>query len=65
MAFTIFLNDPTEYDGGELVIDAGLGPQEVKLAAGEAVVVEGYTDCLMAHQHGFASILAKLTANFF
>jgi PKHD-type hydroxylase len=43
VAFTIFLNDPTDYDGGELVIDAGLGPQEVKLAAGEAVVYPAST----------------------
>jgi PKHD-type hydroxylase len=43
VAFTIFLSDPAEYDGGELVIDAGLGPQEVKLAAGEAVVYPAST----------------------
>jgi PKHD-type hydroxylase len=38
VAFTIFLADPTDYDGGELVIESALGAQEVKLAAGEAVV---------------------------
>lgn len=38
VAFTIFLADPMEYDGGELVIESPLGTQEVKLAAGEAVV---------------------------
>jgi PKHD-type hydroxylase len=43
VAFTIFLSDPTEYDGGELVIESGLGPQEVKLAAGEAVVYPAST----------------------
>jgi PKHD-type hydroxylase len=38
VAFTIFLGDPADYDGGELVIESALGAQEVKLAAGEAVV---------------------------
>jgi PKHD-type hydroxylase len=38
VAFTIFLGDPADYDGGELVIESPLGVQEVKLAAGEAVV---------------------------
>ncbi len=35
---TVFLNDPTTYDGGELTIDAGVGEQSIKLMAGEAVV---------------------------
>jgi PKHD-type hydroxylase len=38
VAFPIFLGDPADYDGGELVIESPLGVQEVKLAAGEAVV---------------------------
>lgn len=38
VSFTIFLADPGDYDGGELVIESALGPQEVKLAAGEAFV---------------------------
>jgi PKHD-type hydroxylase len=38
IAFTLFLADPTDYDGGELIIESPLGAQEVKLAAGEAVV---------------------------
>ena len=38
VAFTIFLGDPMDYDGGELMIESPLGAQEVKLAAGEAVV---------------------------
>ena len=41
VAFTIFLGDPADYDGGELVIEVPLGTQEVKLAAGEAVVYPG------------------------
>ncbi|MCS0493737.1 Fe2+-dependent dioxygenase [Ancylobacter sp. MQZ15Z-1] len=35
---TIFLTDPSEYDGGELVIEDAYGLQEVKLPAGHAVV---------------------------
>src|SRR5262249_21565571 len=36
VAFTIFLGDPADYDGGELVIESPLGTQEIKLAAGGA-----------------------------
>lgn len=35
---TIFLTDPDEYEGGELVIEDSFGVQEVKLPAGHAVV---------------------------
>ncbi len=38
LAVTVFLTDPTTYDGGELVIDSPFGQQEVKLPAGAAVV---------------------------
>jgi PKHD-type hydroxylase len=43
VAFSLFISDPSEYDGGELVIESGLGPQEIKLAAGEAVVYAAST----------------------
>ncbi len=34
---TIFLNDPEDYDGGEIVIHSQLGEQKIKLAAGHAI----------------------------
>jgi len=38
LSVTIFLNDPQEYDGGELVIRTAFGEQRVKLPAGDAVL---------------------------
>ena len=35
---TIFLSEPSDYDGGELVIEGQFGAQEVKLNAGDMVV---------------------------
>ncbi|MEN3950218.1 Fe2+-dependent dioxygenase [Iodidimonas sp. SYSU 1G8] len=35
---TLFLTDPETYDGGELVIQDTFGTQEIKLAAGDAVI---------------------------
>lgn len=35
---TVFLSDPDEYDGGELVVDDTYGEHRVKLPAGDAVV---------------------------
>lgn len=35
---TLFLADPTDYDGGELVIEGMFGVQSVKLPAGHAIV---------------------------
>jgi PKHD-type hydroxylase len=38
ISFTIFLTDPASYEGGELVIETGLGEHAFKLPAGAAVV---------------------------
>ncbi len=35
---TVFLSDPDEYQGGELVVEDTYGAHEVKLAAGDAIV---------------------------
>jgi PKHD-type hydroxylase len=38
VAFTVFLADPTAYDGGALTISSPLGEQAIRLAAGDAVI---------------------------
>ncbi len=38
LSATLFLSDPGEYDGGELVIDNAGGAQPVKLAAGDMIL---------------------------
>ena len=38
LSATLFLDDPAEYDGGELVIEDQFGPQSVKLPAGHMVM---------------------------
>ena len=35
---TLFLSDPNDYDGGELIIEGAFGSQEVKLDAGDMVL---------------------------
>lgn len=43
LATTIFISDPNEYEGGELVIDSPFGEQQVKLPAGAAVLYPATT----------------------
>jgi PKHD-type hydroxylase len=38
LSATVFLNDPGEYDGGELVIDDMYRPHEVKLSSGDMIL---------------------------
>ena len=38
LSLTLFLNDPEDYEGGELVIRTGFGDRTVKLPAGDAVM---------------------------
>ena len=38
VSFTIFLSDPGEYEGGELVIDSDISPTAFKLPPGHAVI---------------------------
>jgi PKHD-type hydroxylase len=38
---TLFLSEPSDYDGGELVIEDTYGEQRVKLAAGDMVMYPG------------------------
>ena len=41
LSATLFLTEPQDYDGGELVIEGSFGTQEVKLAAGDIVLYPG------------------------
>jgi PKHD-type hydroxylase len=43
LSFTLFLSDPTSYDGGALVIEASDGSNEVKLPAGSLVLYPATT----------------------
>ena len=38
LSITVFLNEPSAYDGGELVVNTPFGEQLVKLPAGDAVM---------------------------
>lgn len=50
LAITIFLNDPDEYSGGELLIHTEFGNQAIKYAAGDAVMYPATT------RHGVAKV---------
>ena len=43
VAFTLFLNDPADYDGGDLVIESPAGEDAIKLEAGSMIVYEATT----------------------
>jgi len=50
VSITVFLNDPDDYDGGELIISTTYGEKAVKLPAGSAVLYPS-GHCL-ATKHG-------------
>lgn len=41
LSATLFLSDPADYDGGELVVQDHFGSQSIKLAAGDMVLYPG------------------------
>ncbi len=43
MSFTLFLNQPDDYGGGELVIEDGMGGRAVKLPAGHLILYPSYS----------------------
>jgi PKHD-type hydroxylase len=43
LSCTLFLSEPSEYEGGELLIQGGLSTQNVKLPAGDLVLYPGTT----------------------
>lgn len=43
LSATLFLTDPDEYDGGELIVEEPGGPQAVKLPAGDLILYPAYT----------------------
>lgn len=43
LSITIFLNAPSDYDGGELMINTSFGEQAIKYAAGDAVLYSAST----------------------
>ncbi len=43
ISVTVFLSDPGDYEGGELVMNSPYGTQEIKLPAGHAVVYPAST----------------------
>lgn len=43
VSVTVFLNDPSEYEGGELAVELPGGVRQVKLAAGDAVAYSTFS----------------------
>lgn len=43
LAFTLFISDPSDYSGGELIIEDPQGEQDIKLGAGELVLYPATT----------------------
>jgi DNA primase len=60
-----YLNTPENvlFEKGRNVFGLNRAKEAIR-EAGRVIVVEGYTDCLMAHQHGFAETVATLGTAF-
>ena len=58
LAITIFLNDPDEYSGGELLIHTEFGNQAIKYAAGDAVMYPATTRHRVAKVTGGKRLVA-------
>ncbi|MEW6590274.1 MAG: Fe2+-dependent dioxygenase [Pseudomonadota bacterium] len=43
LSFTLFLNNPEDYEGGELIIEDGMGGRAVKLPAGHLILYPSYS----------------------
>lgn len=43
LSMSLFLSDPTTYDGGELTVGSSVGDQEIKLGPGDAVLYQSTT----------------------
>ena len=43
IAITVFLSEPNEYEGGELIIETDYGQQKIKYSAGDAVLYPATT----------------------
>ncbi|HEV8474398.1 MAG TPA: DNA primase [Methylomirabilota bacterium] len=60
-----YLNSPETplYTKGNLLYAADVARESIR-AKNRALIVEGYVDCLMAHQHGFTETVAALGTAF-
>ncbi len=60
-----YLNSPETpmYSKGHMLFALDLAREAIR-ARGQALLVEGYVDCLMAHQHGFTQTVAALGTAF-
>jgi DNA primase len=60
-----YLNSPETalYNKGNLLYGADLARETIR-ERNRALIVEGYVDCLMAHQHGFTETVAALGTAF-
>jgi DNA primase len=60
-----YLNSPETplYTKGNLLYAADVARENIR-AKNRALIVEGYVDCLMAHQHGFTETVAALGTAF-